>query len=289
MQPKLVTLSYSPSDRLHVDECERRSERLLLATGLPICRYEVVNTYPHDPEAFTQGLTYKDGFLFESTGGWGRSSIRQVRIEDGAVLKRSALPPSVFGEGLVFWEGEIISLTWRDGIGFRWSGDTLLETGRLPWKGEGWGITHNSRELIVSDGSSVLQFLAPHTFRELRAIEVTAAGRPLPFLNDLEWVEGEIWANVWMTDLIARIDPESGRVTRWVDCRGLRRASLGFNHNSVLNGIAYDAGHGRLYLTGKNWACLSQLQYSAGGPEPFPVSDEVNSKTRVPRPPNPGQ
>jgi hypothetical protein len=108
MQPKLVTLSYSPSDRLHVDECERRSERLLLATGLPICRYEVVNTYPHDPEAFTQGLTYKDGFLFESTGGWGRSSIRQVRIEDGAVLKRSALPPSVFGEGLVFWEGEII-------------------------------------------------------------------------------------------------------------------------------------------------------------------------------------
>ncbi|HXH25386.1 MAG TPA: glutaminyl-peptide cyclotransferase [Vicinamibacterales bacterium] len=225
----------------------------------PVFGYEIVNRYPHDPEAFTQGLIYRDGFLYESTGLHGRSSLRKVRLETGEVVARREIDRRYFAEGLTDWGDRLIQLTWESNIGFVYdlSSFTLLRTFDYP--GEGWGITHDGRRLIMSDGTPALRFLDPATFRETGRLVVRDGGRPVDDLNELEFVEGEIYANVWLTDRIAIIAPDSGRVSAWVDLGGLlpRRTLRG---DDVLNGIAYDAARKRLFVTGKLWPALFEIR-----------------------------
>lgn len=224
----------------------------------PVYDYRIVATYPHDSSAYTQGLFWLDGHLYESTGQVGRSTIRRVRLEDGSVLQSVPIPPGQFGEGIVNWGGEIVSITWTDGVGYRWDRRTLRRLGEWRYPGEGWGLTQNGRELIMSDGTAELRFLDPATLAERRRIPVTINGQPLARLNELEWVNGEIFANVWMTGFIARIDPASGSVTGVIDLRPLAVENNAVEDN-VLNGIAYDAARDRLFVTGKNWPRLYEI------------------------------
>ena len=226
---------------------------------LPVSGYTVVKEYPHDPAAFTQGLFWLDGHLWESTGLTGRSTIRKVRLEDGKVLQSAPIPPGRFGEGMAPWGKEIVSLTWQHGEAYRWDRATFRQTGTFRYLGEGWGLTQNGRDLIMSDGTAELRFLDPATFKERRRIAVTAGGRPVTQLNELEWVKDEILANVWMTPLIARIDPGTGKVKGWIDLRPLVSQWAG-SDDAVLNGIAYDAAKDRLFVTGKNWPRLFEIK-----------------------------
>ncbi|KQY80248.1 glutaminyl-peptide cyclotransferase [Pelomonas sp. Root1444] len=232
----------------------------LALAGTPVQGFKVVRSHPHDPDAFTQGLFFHDGFLFEGTGLHGRSSIRKVEIETGRVVQQVALPPEVFGEGITRWGDRIIGLTWQEGTAFVLDLKTFKLWRKFSYPGEGWGLTHNERELIMSDGTAELRFLDPLTFKELRRVRVTADGQPVDQLNELEWVEGEVLANVWQTDRIARIDPRTGRVTGWIDLRGLLPANQRTNADAVLNGIAYDAKKKRLFVTGKLWPTLFEIQ-----------------------------
>ena len=229
------------------------------AFGVPIQGYTVKATFPHDSQAYTEGLFYLDGALFESTGMEGRSTIRKVRLNDGVVLRSQSILPSLFGEGIVNGGREIVSLTWRDGVGFRWDLQTFALKKTFRYAGEGWALTQNGKHLIMSDGSSSLRFLDPVTFREVRRIRVTADGRPVVNLNELEWVKGEIYANVWQTNLIARIDPKSGAVKALIDLGSLPEAVRLRDRDAVLNGIAYDREHDRLFVTGKNWPHLYEI------------------------------
>ena len=230
------------------------------APGLPVHGYKVVRSHPHDPDAFTQGLFFHDGFLYEGTGLQGRSSIRKVEIETGRVVQAVALPPEVFGEGITRWGDRLIGLTWQQGTAFVLDLKTFKLWRKFSYPGEGWGLTHNDRELIMSDGTPELRFLDPLTFKELRRLRVTTDGRPLAQLNELEWVDGQVWANVWQTDRIARIDPRTGRVVAWVDLGGLLPARQRTGSDDVLNGIAYDAAGKRLFVTGKLWPRLFEIQ-----------------------------
>ncbi len=230
------------------------------AAGPTTYSYQVENVFPHDRGAFTQGLIFRDGHLFESTGIHGQSTIRQVRLEDGQVLRSVSLSPEHFGEGLTSWGDELVSITWRDGIGFRWDRNSFRRTGEFRYPGEGWGLTQDGRRLIMSDGTPVLRFLDPTNFRELGRITVTLNGQPLRNLNELEFVKGEIFANVWQTDYIARIDPERGVVTGWIDLSRLVASVDRRSGEDVLNGIAYDQAGDRLFVTGKNWPSLYQIR-----------------------------
>jgi glutamine cyclotransferase len=218
----------------------------------------IVATYPHDPGAFTQGLFWLDGRLYESTGLIGRSTIRQVSLDDGRVLRTVDIPPGQFGEGIVNWGPQIISITWRDGIGYRWDRATFRRLGQWRYDGEGWGLTQDGTNIVMSDGTAELRFLDPRRLTERRRVTVTVSGRPLAALNELEWVRGEIFANVWHTGFIVRIDPASGRVTGVIDLRDLAQQN-GASEDNVLNGIAYDAARDRLFVTGKNWARLYEI------------------------------
>ena len=224
--------------------------------------YTVVKEYPHDPDAFTQGLFWLDGHLWESTGLTGRSTIRKVRLDDGKVLQSVPIPPGRFGEGMAPWGKEMISLTWQHGEAYRWDRATLRQTGTFRYMGEGWGLTQNGRDLIMSDGTAELRFLDPATFEERRRITVTANGQPVTQLNELEWVKGEILANVWMSPVIARIDPRTGNVLGWIDLAPLVRQSAR-SEEAVLNGIAYDPAKDRLFVTGKNWSRLFEIKLTA--------------------------
>jgi len=226
--------------------------------------YRVAATYPHDRRAFTQGLFFLDGQLFESTGHIGQSTIRRVNVEDGRVLQSVPIPPGMFGEGIVNWGNQIISITWQDGIGFRWDRESLRQTGTWRYPGEGWGLTQNGTDIIMSDGTAELRFLDPQTLRERRRVTVMANGQPVTQLNELEWVNGEVFANVWMTPRIARIDPATGNVTGWIDLTGLVREN-GDNEDSVLNGIAYDQQGDRLFVTGKYWPRLYEIDLAQPG------------------------
>jgi glutamine cyclotransferase len=228
--------------------------------AIPVQRAEIVRTYPHDAGAFTQGLLYADGRLYESTGLEGRSSVRHVRLEDGRVLRQVAVPPPFFGEGLVAWGDRLISLTWQHGRAFIWDKATLKKLGEWRYPGEGWALTHNGRELIMSDGTPQLRFLDPATFKERRRITVKAYGQLVPRLNEIEWVKGEILANIWMTDRIARIDPASGRVRGWIDLSAVSRRVPNRGTDDVANGIAYDAKGDRLFVTGKHWPLLFEVR-----------------------------
>lgn len=222
--------------------------------------WELVATHPHDDRAFTQGLIFLDGHLYESTGHYRRSEIRKVRVKDGHVLQSVRLPDAIFGEGLTHWGETLLSLSWRGGTGFVWDRKTLRETARFAYEGEGWGLTQDGRHLILSDGSDQLRFLHPDDYREMHRISVTWNGRPVRLLNELEYVKGEIFANVWMTNMIARIDPKSGTVKGWLDFSTLARENLSSDPDAVFNGIAYDAQKDRLFVTGKLWRALYEIR-----------------------------
>jgi len=227
----------------------------------PVEVFEVVNVFPHDPEAFTQGLIYVDGRMFESTGRYP-STVREVRLEDGEILARTTLDLSLFGEGLTEIEGRLYSLTWQGGHGFIWDRDYLTDQLKeFTYKGEGWGLTDNDDQLILSDGTPVIRFLDPETFEVTRQVTVTFRGQPVSRLNELEWVNGQILANIWLQDLIVRIDPETGEVVGVIDLTDLFPAAQRARpRDDVLNGIAWDAGRRRLFVTGKDWPRLFEIR-----------------------------
>ena len=228
---------------------------------IPVYGYKVVHAYPHDLNAFTEGLFYDHGYLYESTGLEGRSSVRKVRLETGQVVQRADLPPQFFGEGITAWDGRLIGLTWKSQMGYVLTLDGFDTLGQFGYPGEGWGLTHDDREVIMSDGTPDIRFLDPKTLVETHRIHVTAQGRPVDQINELEWVEGEIYANIWQTDRIARIDPKTGRVLGWIDLAGLLpKADVIPQHTDVLNGIAYDAAGKRLFVTGKMWPKLFEIR-----------------------------
>nr|WP_269515105.1 glutaminyl-peptide cyclotransferase [Brevundimonas subvibrioides] len=225
----------------------------------PVYGYEVVNTYPHDPEAFTQGLIYRDGVLIESTGRHP-SSVRRVRLEDGVVLTRKDLAPEHFGEGLTDWADRVLTLTWQGGHGFIWDADDLDPAGTWSYEGEGWGLTHDATRIILSDGSASLRFFDPETLTQTGMVPVTYRGRPVRKLNELEYIDGEVFANVWQTNFILRIDPATGVVRGVIDLTGILPDAVEDPADDVLNGIAWDAAGRRLFVTGKNWPRLFEIR-----------------------------
>jgi glutamine cyclotransferase len=229
------------------------------AAGLPIYGYTVVRTYPHDANAFTQGLQYLDGVLYEGTGLNGRSSIRKVNYQTGEVLQQRATRPEHFGEGITIWRSDLIQLTWQSGLAFAYDRSTFEPRRTFTYVGEGWGLTHDDTHLIMSDGTDALRFLDPATFKETRRIKVTALGVAVPRLNELEYVKGEVFANIWQTDYVARIDPRTGRIAGYIDLRGLLTAAER-SATDVLNGIAYDEAGDRLFVTGKLWPKLFEIK-----------------------------
>jgi glutamine cyclotransferase len=227
----------------------------------PVYGYKVVRAYPHDPGAFTEGLFLRGGFLYESTGLEGRSSIRKVALETGKVVQQRDLPRVYFGEGIIDWDGKLIELTWQTQIGFTYDLKTFNPIGSFRYRGEGWALTRDDKRIIMSDGTAQLRFLDPASLRETGRITVTDEGRPVPNLNELEWVKGEVWANIWQTSRIARIDPKTGKVVGWIDLTGLTPGSpLGRDAPDVLNGIAYDAAKDRIFVTGKFWPKLYEIK-----------------------------
>ena len=243
---------------------------LLVALGsvpapaaLPVEAARVIRTYPHSTDAFTEGLLFRDGFLYESTGREGQSFIRKTDLATGRTLQKVALLPGVFGEGIVDWKNQLFSVIWHGGVGARWSLKSFRQLGTFRYAGEGWAMTQDGRSIILSDGTPILRFLDPATLKVIRTLTVTAEGRPVRQLNELEYVRGEILANIWMTNLIARIDPASGRVKGWIDVGALSARIGSSDPDAVPNGIAFDKAKGRLFVTGKNWPLLFQIKLPA--------------------------
>jgi len=229
--------------------------------AVPVYDVEVVHTYPHDRSAYTEGLFYLNGFLYESTGLEGHSSIRKVRIDTGTVVKKIDIPAQYFGEGIVNWKDHLISLTWKSHVGFVFDLATLRLQRHFPYDGEGWALTQDGKQIIMSDGTPELRFINPNTLKEINRIEVTLDGKPIHNVNELEWVKGEIYANIWQTSWIVRIDPHSGQVLGLINLAGLLGPSDRVaGPDAVLNGIAYDAKDDRLFVTGKNWPKLLEIR-----------------------------
>ena len=226
----------------------------------PVSGYTVVRTYPHDPKAFTQGLEYHDGFLYEGTGLKGQSAIRKVELETGRVVQEEKINPAYFGEGITLTAGKLFELTWQTRTGFVYDAKTFKLIRNFGYFGEGWGLTHDDTGLVMSDGTSTLRFLELTRFTERRRLKVIDAGVPVPNLNELEMVKGEIWANVWQTDYIARISPRDGRVLGWINLKGLLSPAVATTKVDVLNGIAYDQANDRIFVTGKLWPMLFEIK-----------------------------
>jgi glutamine cyclotransferase len=222
--------------------------------------YEVVQAWPHDPAAFTEGLLFRNGDLLESTGLNGQSTLRDVDLTTGRVLKEISVPAEYFGEGLTVMGSYAYQLTWKNGVGFIYDADTFQSEGQFTYTGEGWGLTTDGHWLILSDGTSRIRFIDPSTFQVVRTIDVTEAGQPVERLNELEWVKGEIFSNVWMTDEIMRIDPATGKVRGVIDLSGLLPPGDRRPDTDVLNGIAYDDAHDRLFVTGKRWPKVFEIR-----------------------------
>jgi glutamine cyclotransferase len=232
----------------------------LSGSAAPVFTYKIVRDYPHDPNAFTQGLEYRDGFLYEGTGLNGRSSLRKERLETGQILEQTNLSSEYFGEGITVLGAEIFQLTWQAHTGFIYGRATFHVERRFSYSGEGWGLTNDGRQIYMSDGSAEIRVLDARTLSEKRRIQVRDGGAPINELNELEWVDGELLANVWQTDRIARISPATGQVDGWIDCSGMLPALFRSSPDAVLNGIAYDARTKRLFVTGKLWPKLYQIQ-----------------------------
>ena len=233
----------------------------LLSNESTLHGFRIVNTYPHDARAFTQGLIYTNGALYESTGQHGESTVRKVKLETGEIEQAAALELQYFGEGLTRAGDELIQLTWRSGIARVYDAKTLEHLEDRKYSGEGWGLTFDGKSLIQSDGTQVLRFRNPKTLAEERRITVRIDdGRSVSQLNELEWVDGEIWANVWKLDRIVRIDPADGRVKGWIDLAGLFNYRQLGDGEAVLNGIAYDEDKDRIFVTGKRWPKLFEIE-----------------------------
>jgi glutamine cyclotransferase len=253
-----------------------RALTLVLALGAatvataaaPVYGYKIVHVYPHDPDAFTEGLFFQDGYLYESTGLEGRSSIRKVRLETGQVVQQRPLDARYFGEGIVAWKGRLIELTWKSEIGFVYDLKTFAPLSSFRYAGEGWSLTRDDRRLIMDDGTPDIRFLDPVTFKETGRITVTDGGKPVFNLNELEWVKGQIWANIWQTNRIARIDPKNGHVLGWIDLTDMAivEGSRGGRQIDVLNGIAYDAARDRIFVTGKLWSNMYEIKITPPKP-----------------------
>jgi len=230
-------------------------------TGIvPRYGYQILNIFPHDPDAFTQGLEFHDGKLLESTGQEGKSSLRSVELETGKVLKKVDVPPPFFAEGITLLNGKIYQLTWQHQLGFIYDYETFQKTGQFSYTGEGWGLTNDGRSLILSDGSNRIKFLDPDSFRVTKTIAVLDGKTPVNEINELEYVQGEIYANIWHDNRIAMINPETGRVTGWIDLTGLLPQNEVQDEEAVLNGIAHDERTGRLFVTGKLWPRLFEIR-----------------------------
>ena len=220
--------------------------------------YTVVKTYPHDTSAFTQGLVYDNGVLFESTGGFGDSSLRKVNLEDGCILQQYNLP-NYFCEGLTLINNTLVQLTWQNQIGFIYNKETFTLLGNFSYKTEGWGLTFDGNKLIMSDGSSKLIFIDPQTYQKTGEINVLEGNTPITNINELEYINGNIYANIWLTQKIAIINPQTGQIKGWIDLSGINQHPT-TNPDSVLNGIAYDQQTNRLFVTGKNWPNLYHIE-----------------------------
>ncbi len=233
--------------------------------------YRVVHTYPHDPNAYTQGLIIVDGRLYESTGLNGRSSLRMEDLTTGRVLQSAPVPQQYFAEGLAAWGSTLVQLTWQSHIAFVYDRFTFRLLRTFQYNCDGWGLTSDSKNLILSDGTSEIRFFDPTTFREVRHIEVKDHGQPIDQLNELEYIHGQIYANVWHTDRIVRISPTTGQVLGWINLAGLLQPGEVTDPEAVLNGIAYDAAHDRLYVTGKLWPKLFEIKIVPAKAKVVPV------------------
>jgi len=249
--------------------CPRRCCRALVALSLCALAlvpafaddtYRIVHSYPHDQQAYTQGLIYLDGHLYESTGIKGQSSLRMEDLETGRILQLQDVPSQYFAEGLAAWGSTLIQLTWQSHVALVYDRSTFRFLRTLPFPGEGWGLTQDGKSLILSDGTATLRFLDPATFRELRRVTVKDHAVPVAQLNELEYIHGQIYANIWHSDRIARISPATGKVLGWIDLAGLLPASQRSGPEAVLNGIAFDPAQDRLFVTGKLWPRLFEIE-----------------------------
>ncbi|HEX6126004.1 MAG TPA: glutaminyl-peptide cyclotransferase [Pyrinomonadaceae bacterium] len=267
----IVALSCGSSDNLNGSNstANRSSNTNKPKTVLPVSTYEIVKKYPHDPRAFTQGLVYHDGFLYESTGQEGESTLRRVNLETGKIVQKYDLPDEVFAEGIAIMGDKIYQLSWRDRMAWVYSLADFRLLREVRYNDDGWGLTHNGTNLFATNGTHVIKVLNPDTFETIRTLVVKdESGRPLMKLNELEWVRGEIWANIWHSEEIgkpnhiARIDPATGNLTGWIDLQNISPEDQRGDDKSenTLNGIAYDEAGDRIFVTGKNWKNLYEIK-----------------------------
>lgn len=238
--------------------------------SLPIYTYEIVNTFKHDSKAFTEGLFFYNGFLYESTGQEGKSDLRKVELESGKKVQEYKLPTDSFGEGATVLNGKIYQLTWREGRGFVYEADTFKLLKEFNYAGQGWGMTNDGKNIFMTDSTHVIRVVDPETFQTVKTLVVLREdGKPLMQINELEYIKGEIWANVWHSEepeilgkpnYIARIDPNSGKILGWIDLDGISPDDIARDSENTLNGIAYDAAKDRIFVTGKNWKNLFEIK-----------------------------
>jgi glutamine cyclotransferase len=236
------------------------SEAAATSPQIPTYSYKIENSWPHDRRAYTQGLIFLDGMLWESTGQYGASSLRKVELKSGKVIKQISVPKNYFAEGMTVFHNKVFQLTWQEHKGFIYDPNTFQKQGEFSYTGEGWGLTHDGESLIMSDGTDQLRFLDPSTLKTTRTISVTDGGEPIDQLNELEYIDGEIYANVYQTDRIARIEPKTGNILGWIDLTGLLAPKDRTGEEDVLNGIAYDEAGKRLFVTGKMWPKLFEIK-----------------------------
>lgn len=260
MRLRVAVLPLAGAFLLAAPALRGQPKRQIHAQPPPEYTFKIIRAFPHDPAAFTQGLAYRGGFLYEGTGLYGRSSLRKVRLQTGEVVQRVDLAPEFFGEGITLFKNEIIQLTWQSNTGFVYDANDFRLLRRFSYPGEGWGLTTNGRELFMSDGTAEIRVLDGATLQEKRRLHVHDGDTPISELNELEFVKGEIFANVWQTDRIARISPQNGKVVGWIDMRGLLSPVYKLEPGAVLNGIAYDADGKRLFVTGKLWPSVFEIQ-----------------------------
>lgn len=226
--------------------------------------YEVVNTYKHDPKAFTQGLVYYNDFLYESTGLEGSSSLRKVELQSGKVLQKIDLPDKIFAEGMTILNDKIYQVSWKNGLAWEYDLNDFKQIKEFHYAGEGWGLTNDGKNLIMSDGTHVIRFINPENFETVKTISVFREnGQPLMSINELEWVKGELWANIWQDSVVARIDPETGKLKGWIDLTPMVKEEAKSEDEDVLNGIAYDEKTDRIFVTGKLWKKLFEIKLKA--------------------------